>query len=489
MEDEAVLVLGAQRLLEGEWPYRDWATRHTPGTYFLGAAYFSLVGSAQLGTRSLMSLVAALSGSLLLLIARQLGLRGALLYLPWLMWSASGLLDFPILNYHWVAGLFTLTTLGLTLLWAQQGSSRTMAIALGASAAACFWCLQSEGLAAALMVGLVWLRRRPSGLSRVAFSCVLTSLVLWLPLVPYAWEVWRQNFHDLWLHLPYNRHAYSWQPVWEQARDWWYFPWRQSPLLWGFLFTHWWINLIRFGLFYVLLGLALIRFWRRPWPAHELTLCTLAWALSVGNRQTVAYVAFACPGTYLLLALLLAEWKNGRRLAWPLIALEVFGFGCRAYYFLTVARLPIVTRAGVYYTSDPQLAQRNAQLRNWVDRFLPPNTKVLAYPYLCSLYTLEQLKNPLAEPVLTPFLYSEEDFARSVERLRNQQVEWIVHQELSPAEMLRSYSIPVETYRLEAAKRLGQMTVGYELCQGNEHVGLYRRTKPSSTGTVVPPAQ
>ena len=64
MDDEAVTVLGATRLLRGEWPYYHWDTRHTPGSYLLSALYFGVFGSDRLATRSLMGLIAALSGLL-----------------------------------------------------------------------------------------------------------------------------------------------------------------------------------------------------------------------------------------------------------------------------------------------------------------------------------------------------------------------------------------------------------------------------------------
>lgn len=64
MEDEAVTVLGADRLLQGEWPYLDWDTRHTPGSYFLCAGWFLVVGTSMFSVRMLMVFVAALLGLL-----------------------------------------------------------------------------------------------------------------------------------------------------------------------------------------------------------------------------------------------------------------------------------------------------------------------------------------------------------------------------------------------------------------------------------------
>jgi hypothetical protein len=472
MDDEAVTVLGANRLLAGEWPYYDWDSRHTPGSYLLSAPYLALLGSDRLAVRSLMALVAALSGIVIYKIGSAT-LPGRLRFLPWLMWTCSGLVAFPILNYHWFATLWTLIGIFACVRW-QQGSARA-APALGCSAALALWTLQSDGLAVTLMGALTWLRFRPVGLARCVAAAVVASLILWLPFTPVLGEVIRQNVSDLYQHLPYNRYAYRWQPWLDLGRMLWFAPPPAWPDRLGAV-SHFYLQTITYGMYYIILvaGLGLLE-WRRRRDLLPLAWCMLAWALAGGNRQTVAYVSFSAPGIFLLLSALVSLLPRAATVGLGLAILEVLGWGVRWMQLRHSWTYPIVTRAGIYYTNDPQQAEAFGLVRTWSDQFLPPGTTVLAYPYLPSLYTTEKLKNPLRPPVLTPLLYSRREVESAVERLKA--VDWIVYVELSPAEMQSSYGIPADFYRKIAAEELAILSRGFQTFRGGGSLRLLRRTQ------------
>ena len=477
MEDEAVTVLGATRLLRGEWPYYHWDSRHTPGSYLLTALYFALFGSDRLATRSLMGLVAAASGVLIYLIARRT-LPGKMAYFPWVLWCCGGLTAFPILSYHWWATLWTLSAFYWTVRWHQEPSA---ARPLGLSCAAALWTLQSDGLASALMVLLVWLRYRPVGLSRVLLFGVVGSLILWLPFLPVAPEVWRQNVWDLRQHLPYNHRAYSWEPWLALGRL--ALSLRTFDLQQAALLSNFWLQTQTYGLYYgtLLVSLAVFEKLRRPQLA-VLAWCALGWALASGNRQTVAYLSFSCGGVFLCQGGLLSLLP--RQLIWASLwgSLELLGMGARDQFLAQTWRFPVQTRAGIYYSGMENQAQAMQQVRNWSDRYFPPNSKVLAYPYFCSLYTTEELRNPLRVPVLTPFLYDHQELVRARERLKSQNVEWILYLELSAEFMQSSYGIPAPVYTRQADKELDFLTTDYVLVEGGGSLRLYRRKSQPPAG-------
>lgn len=472
MDDEAVTVLGASRLLSGEWPYYHWDTRHTPGTYLLTAPYLGILGTDRMAVRSLMALVAAASGVLVYLIGRAT-LPGRLAYLPWLMWSCSGLVSFPILNYHWFGTLWTLLGFLFCVRW-QQGYARAP-VGVGIAAALALWTLQSEGLAVTLMAAFTWMRFRPAGLGRCLLAAVLCSLVLWLPFLPVFPEVWRQNVADLHKHLPYNRHPYNWQSWLNLGRMLWFSP---PPALTDRAagVAHFYLQTIGYGMYYIILpgGLTLLE-WRRRRPMLPLAWCMLAWALASGNRQTISYLSFSSPGIFLLFAALISLLPRPMLWACGLAALEVVGWGARAVQLGSSWTHPIVTRAGVYYTNNPGQAEALMVLRSWSDAYLPPGTPVLAYPYLCSFYTTEKLRNPLRPPVLTPLLYDRREVLEATTRLAD--VEWIVYLELNAEQMQTSYGIPAELYRTIAAEELAIISRGFELFRGNGPLRLMRRTQ------------
>lgn len=472
MDDEAVTVLGAQRLLSGEWPYYHWDSRHTPGSYLLSAPYVGLLGGDRLAVRSLMALVASCSGLLIFSIARAT-LPGRLAYLPWVMWTCSGLVAFPILNYHWFGTLWTLCGFFCCVRW-QQGAARAP-LGVGCSAALALWTLQSDGLAVTLMAALTWLRFRPAGLLRCLTAAVVASLILWLPFLPVVGEVWKQNVADLRHHLPYNRYPYRWQPWLDLGRMLLFSPPAALPDRLAAV-SHFYLQTITYGMYYIIsiCGLALLE-WRRRRVLLPLAWCMLAWALAGGNRQTVAYVSFSSPGIFLLLSALVSLLPRWSAVALGLGLLEILGWGTRWLQLRHSWTYAIVTRSGVYYTNEPGQAEAFAALRSWTDEFLPPGSTVLAYPYLPSLYTTEKLRNPLRPPVLTPLLYSRREVEQAVERLHH--VDWIVYAELSPAEMQASYGIPADLYRKIAAEEFAIITRGYEIFRGGGSLRLLRRTQ------------
>src|SRR3989338_8150205 len=66
--DEGFILHAAQRVLQGEVPYRDFDLIYTPGSVYLTAAAFKLLGESILTGRILMLLVSWLTGYLVYLI-------------------------------------------------------------------------------------------------------------------------------------------------------------------------------------------------------------------------------------------------------------------------------------------------------------------------------------------------------------------------------------------------------------------------------------
>lgn len=469
MDDEAITVLGAQRLLAGEWPYYHWDTRHTPGSYLLSVLYFAWLGTDQLAVRSLMSLLASASGLVIFALGRRT-LPGGWAFLPWLLWCGSGLLNFPILNHHWFGTLGSLLGLYQAVRW-QQGLRRAPEL-LGAAAALAAWCLQADGLAVTLMIAFTWLRYRPPGLPRVVLAGFLTSLVLWLPFLPCLGEVWRENFLAMREHIGYNRYPYSWRS-WlglGQACLLPDLPWQARWPILSLFFTQTLVH----GLFYgLVIAAPVILEWRRQPRLAVLAWCLLGWALALGNRQTPVYLSFACGGVFLVLAALLRQLPRAAFWGVGLGALQGLSYlGCW-YGTARDYQLPILTRAGVYYTNARPTAEAMAQLRRWSDQFFPPGSRVLAYPYMSSFYTTEKLRNPLRQPVLTPFLYSRAEVERTAREL--ERPEFILYVPLSPQFMESNYFIPAATYARVAEEELKLLTEGYELFQEAGSLKLFRR--------------
>lgn len=168
--DEYIVVFDAQRLLNGQVPYRDFFNFIPPGAFYALAGAFSLLGKG--------SITAARYASLLSVLGGWAFLFGALLRAGWSRGRALVLsLVFPVclypfwavVSHHWLAALCA-----MAFLWAAAGAApafppgRAFVLGLIAGLAAIF--LQTDGIYLGILGGLLLLVNRDvaGALKRVA---------------------------------------------------------------------------------------------------------------------------------------------------------------------------------------------------------------------------------------------------------------------------------------------------------------------------------
>jgi hypothetical protein len=474
IQDECYGVFGAQRLLQGQWPYLNWTCHHTPGHYLLSALWFGLVGIDKFTIRALMAITASLQGLVIFGLAGRV-LKGPLVYLPWVLWSCGGISQSSVLSYHWTASLFASFTALLCIRWVESGSARSAATA-GAAAALTAWTLQSEGLATLLMLGVITLRFRPGRYGFVALGFGLGSLVLWLPFLTNLSTVYYQAITQALSVAGTNRFPYSWSPLlqgWSQLV--------QVPLLsqpvtglaaWS-LFLH---NVLRYGCFHLIYLLALIVSERkRERPAQTLAWCGLCWMLVSFSRASFSYLAYLSPLTYCLASYLVSRLPRATWLACLWSLLEVSGFFARSLVWQQAQVYPIPTRIGTYWTENQGVQLSQQQIYQWCQGFLPPGSQALGYPYCPSLYVLFQLRNPLSEPILNPLLYPDSTIEEASRQLASAGVTYVLVQRLNPEEMANEFSTTVELFQARSTRQEAIVLRGYRLIQGDPGLGLYRR--------------
>ncbi|MFN8606451.1 MAG: hypothetical protein U0931_02900 [Vulcanimicrobiota bacterium] len=474
MEDEAVVVYGARRILEGQMIYRDWDTHLAPGPFYVAAVWFWLLGFQAPATRLLFAVVFALNAVLVDLIGQRcLPGRGYWQGLPVLLWCSAGCMEFPIFSYHWLATAAATAALLAGILWIEN-ANRWRALALGAAVAMAGWFLQSEGLVGVLMVAFWWLRFRPRHLQFVWLGLVLASFVLWLPLLSQWPKILYQNTH-LGGHLAFNRKLYSLSHF-----SFFLSHYRGLSLQSGLLTvlavsSHVVINALRY------LGLpwlTLSGWWLAERQKDRLGVALagglLAWLVGTANRHTIVYLSFLSPGWALLLTQVLRSAPRAAWLAGGLAAWEACGWACRFELRRETFTQPVNTRAGVYYVADPGQAQALNQAYTWVRAF-PPQTSVLCAPYCPSFYSLGLLKNPIRRQTLVPYLEPPAAFPEALQAIRDQKLEWILYIGPDVQEISGEYGIPAaEVERSWEALRL-ELTEGYQLVSGLPGLGLYRR--------------
>jgi len=448
MNDEAVTVLGARRWLNGEWPYRDWHTRFSPGSYALAAAFFLFTGVNQAGTRSLMLLLISLQGLVLFELSR--GLPGKLRYLPWLLWSLIGIQEFPIFNYHWVSVLaFSLLTLAARY-WLERGTSRSAA-GVGGCLALCGWILQSEGLAGTLLVALAaWRGGRQKGV--VVASTLLCSVLLWCPFLLQGSQVWQNNGAEMSLLLRFNFNPYGPSHLLPPFLGAWQSSPGGDPLGWAHAWALALVYAFKYGGFYLILAIHLWRQRGAPSAEQVLGWACLALALANANRQTLEYQSFLCPIWFVIAVSVL------RRAVWPVLALVLLHWTLNLAVESRDRRFAITTPSGVYWTSEEWEAQAYNKLGQWIRGLVVPGQEAACLPYQCCLYTLWNLPNPLAEPVLIPLSYPLASFEQAHQRMLHRKTRWLIYTPLSPEGIASTYRVPAAQFA-EAQQAAHQVLV------------------------------
>src|ERR1035437_4701424 len=161
--DEGILLQGAQRILAGQVPYRDFFSFYTPGSYYALALLFKIFGSSLPVARTALALAGAILSSIAYLLARRVCSRAVALTMATLatlttlpyrflvlhnwdstLWAclalycAVRLLEMPSRKWAFALGLFT----SLTVLFEQsKGAGLCLGLGMGLLA---IWFLQGR---------------------------------------------------------------------------------------------------------------------------------------------------------------------------------------------------------------------------------------------------------------------------------------------------------------------------------------------------------
>ncbi|MFL6351608.1 MAG: glycosyltransferase family 39 protein [Bryobacteraceae bacterium] len=166
--DEGTIVYGAQRVLEGQVPYRDFLEMIGPGSFYWLALFFKLFGLGWQVTRFYLLLTGAATALLIYFITRHF-VRGAISVLPCLFAVVLGLPFWPGCSHHWDSNLFALAAI-LCFLKSEERERFEWLLAAGtlAGLTSCF--IQQKGFLLVLAFTITILAKpRQVGGRSVAF--------------------------------------------------------------------------------------------------------------------------------------------------------------------------------------------------------------------------------------------------------------------------------------------------------------------------------
>jgi 4-amino-4-deoxy-L-arabinose transferase-like glycosyltransferase len=149
--DEGIALQGAQRILEGQVPYRDFFSFVTPGSYYWTALFFAIFGNSFLVARAVLVAEGAILSVLTYLLARRACSRWSS-FLASVSVTLLGLPNQFFVLHNWDSTLWACLTL-YSVVWFLQRPHPILLFTTGLLAA--LTCLFEQSKGAGLVFGLV----------------------------------------------------------------------------------------------------------------------------------------------------------------------------------------------------------------------------------------------------------------------------------------------------------------------------------------------
>jgi len=182
--DEGIVLQGAQRILAGQVPYRDFFSFYTPGSYYALAAVFRIFGSSLVVARIALALAGATLSALSYLLARRVCSRGMALTLAALGTLTTLPYRFLVLH-NWDSTLWACLAIYALVRLLETPASGSWEFAAGIFASLTALSEQSKGagLCLGLAIGLlaIWFVEGKPVLTRAALLALLSGFAI--PLV------------------------------------------------------------------------------------------------------------------------------------------------------------------------------------------------------------------------------------------------------------------------------------------------------------------
>lgn len=455
--DEGIVLQGAERILHGELPYRDFFSFYTPGSFYLVAFLFRTFGDSFVVARASLTVAGAICSVVTYLLARRVCSLGISLFAAILATTAGAAFRFLVLHNPYSTLLCCLAVYAAVKFLETQKSG--WAFAVGSLAALTFLTEQSKGAGLCIGLAIGFLLLQTLGRTQLLQTPMIVALALgfaWPLALTFGYFWSHQAIHVMlqsWLwplqhytqanHVPYGFQNWS-----DHSRE---IIFHTGPL---------WIRVIQTlvaspGLLVPLLPLIAggiliylcLHLWRRrdaPADSHYylLTCSILVGLLAsiVAVRADILHFMYLSPLWYLVLAWVLGS--NGIRnrallAARPLLtaySLTIFGLlGMAVLLAATGAQLQLDTRRGVIKTFQ------NDTVVPYLQAHIPPGKTLLVYPYLPLYNYLTATLSPSPYDYFQPGMNTPAQAQEIVSSLETQQAQAILFEPWFPEKFANSW--------------------------------------------------
>lgn len=496
LNDEALVIHAARRMLSGEIPYRDFDMLYTPGSMILTAIWLAFTGESYDAARWLMVVCGGALAASIFLVSRQV-LPAALCWVPATLFAISGYSEWPILNYHWFAIIGLLLCSWQTLLWQRNGLPLHLLLS-GVACGSAALCLQSEGVACVLAVfsilalgrnGEPWPER-----TRNAIIFIAGIVAIWLPFLFVLLAVgatgafidntilrvlgglyhYHAGLYDIQRHVVNNwsHVVQQWPSDWDQARLFWALETVTTVAVWTF----------KYALFFPVIAVVTVLGFRQRGPLRGLALFLFFWTFMMRERLDLLYSNYLMPLWYIAAtacfsALLFRHPRLGRvalrslGVLYSLMLIVAWRY-CNSFIY------PIPTPGGVLWSRSAAEATSFQQLYSTTSQLSPPGSTAFAWPFVASFYVLSQTTNPTRIDFVTPGWQTTDQIQAAVQALSN--TDYLYYFPLNP-EFVRDYpNLNPEAFRHESEEFLKTLTQDFEPYTNVGAASIYRRRAPTT---------
>lgn len=409
--DEGIVLQGAERILRGEVPYRDFFTFYTPGSFYLVEFVFKIFGDSMAAARFSIAIAGAGCTVLTFLLARRVCALPAAIFAAFLATVAGCAYRFLVLHN----GYSTLTCCICIYSAVRFYENRRngWALAVGLFSALAFLIEQSKGagLILGLVIALLTIRYVKGVRLFSRRNAAFLSTGFALPfLATFAYFAIQKSFSlmvqswtwPLWHYTNSNRVPYGWQN------------WSEDSVNAIFYTGPWWIRAVKVlavspGLVVPALPLiatATLAYWiiriraGRSTSQHDgyyVIVCSssLGLLLSIAaTRADVIHFMYLTPIWYVVLAWILDAPTKSR--VWMALRPYFATYVAVAFSLLGMALLLNATGAGLTMETRRgkiRVAQRDPVLEYLLAK-TSPGQNLLVYPYLPLYNYLNATRSP-----------------------------------------------------------------------------------------------
>jgi hypothetical protein len=425
--DEGIYLDAGERIARGQKLYVDFFGYMTPGSFWIQALAFRLLGVTLAAGRAPVIFYLALECALIYWLVERYASR-ATATVTTLLFLVFQTADPNMLTaqHRWDSSALALASIALCV--AAQSESRRPWL-VGAGILAAFAALATPSVALVAIVSLAWLAW-PAGhrssaawyLLGLSIAAMAAGVALWANgtltalVEQLAWL--SRNYSSLNV-MHYGTVIGGYRELFVDARGW------ELPIRLGVVF---WLALPATLPVVGLLGGVRMR------VSPYLLLCVIALVVSTHPRSDVAHLAYIAALPYALAGIVVYRLVPARPRAWIAVVGLLWAAVLMMQAQLPGRLVPLGTPVGDVRATAAE-APAVADLLSRVQ----PHHSLFVYPYKPLLYFLTQGENPTRYSYLQMGLMTKEDFRIALSELEARPPEWVLYLNLSQAEFDRVF--------------------------------------------------